>query len=103
MVMFVVKWHVIPSTKDKYLEWTKSSIPRMLKVPGIKEFRAYRTAMGDSQVVVTFEFENMSDFSSWHEKCFDNVLQEPFDLCTNVTSELWGPSPVVPEPIRPKG
>ena len=100
MVMYIVKWYVIPSTKDKYMEWTKSIIPRMLKVPGIKEFRAYRVALGDSQVVVTFEFENMADFSSWHEQCFD-MLQESYDLCNNVTAELWGPSPVVPKPIRP--
>lgn len=100
MVMFVLKWYIIPSTKDAYLEWTKSIIPRTLKVPGVKEFRAYRTALGDSQVVVTYEFENIADFSSWHEQCFD-MLQESYDLCANLTTELWGSSPVVPKPIRP--
>ncbi|MDW7670779.1 MAG: DUF4286 family protein [Bacillota bacterium] len=102
MIMFVIKWYVIPSTKDKYLEWTKSIIPRTLKVPGVKEFRAYRAAIGDTQAVVTYEFENMADFASWHEQCFD-MFQETYDLCANVTAELWGPSPVVPKPIRPEG
>jgi antibiotic biosynthesis monooxygenase (ABM) superfamily enzyme len=102
MVMYVVKWYVIPSTKDTYAEWTKSIIPRLLKVPGVKEFRAYRTAVGDSQAVVTFEFENMVDFGSWNEQCSD-MLQEGYDLCANMTSEIWGPSQLVPDPIRPGG
>ena len=100
MVMFVVKWYVHPSAKDTYAEWAGSITQRLLKVPGVKEFRAYRTAVGDSQVVVTYEFENMADFVSWHEQAGD-MLQECYERCTNVTSELWGPSPVVPKPIRP--
>ena len=32
-----------------------------------------------------------------------DVTSELRTLTTNVTTEVWGPSPVVPEPIRPGG
>lgn len=31
------------------------------------------------------------------------VVAELWTLATDVTLELWGPSPIVPQPIRPGG
>ena len=102
MVIYVMKWDIHPDKAEAYLNWTKSAIQRTLAVPGVVEFRAYRPASGTSQVVVTYEFADMAAWAAWqaHEDV-QKVLDELHTLATNVSLELWGPSPVVPAPIRP--
>jgi hypothetical protein len=102
MVLFVAKWDILSQSIKDYAEWAKASIPKELSIPGVVEFRAYRPATGSSQVVATYEFKDMASWSSWYshpdiQKLFDELRQ----FTTNVSTELWGPSPVVPEPIRP--
>lgn len=68
------------------------------------EFRAYRPLSGTSQVAITYEFADLDAWAAWRVyEDMQNVKDEPYTLATNVSSELWGPSPVVPEPIRPGG
>jgi quinol monooxygenase YgiN len=102
MVLYVMKWNILPDKVKAYLEWTQSAISRTLAVPGVVEFRAYRPATGASQVVVTYEFADMAAWAAWHDhEDTQKVLDELYTLTTNVSRELWGPSPVVPKPIRP--
>jgi antibiotic biosynthesis monooxygenase (ABM) superfamily enzyme len=104
MVLHVMKWDILPDKLEDYLKWTEGAIRRTLAVPGVVEFRAYRPATGASQVVVTYEFADMATWAAWqtHEDT-QKVLDELRTLAANVTIELWGPSPVVPKPIRPGG
>ncbi len=104
MVLHVMKWDILPDKLEDYLKWTEGAIRRTLAVPGVTEFRAYRPATGASQVVVTYEFADMATWVAWqtHEDT-QKVLDELRTLAANVTIELWGPSPVVPKPIRPGG
>ena len=102
MILYVVKWDIHPDKVDAYKEWAKSAIPRELSVPGVVEFRAYRPVTGSSQVVATYEFANMTTWATWQEhEDIQNIFEEGRLFTTNVNIELWGPSPVVPEPIRP--
>ncbi len=102
MVLYILKWDIHPDKVDAYLEWTQGAIQRTLAVPGVAEFRAYRPASGPSQVVISYEFADMAAWAAWqtHEDT-QKVLDELRSLALNVTMEIWGPSPVVPEPIRP--
>jgi quinol monooxygenase YgiN len=102
MVLFVVKWDIHPDKVDAYLEWLKSAVPRTLAVPGVVEFRGYRGACGVPQVVATYEFTDMAAWAAWHmHEEAQKVWSELHTLSLNVTTELWGPSPTVPAPIRP--
>lgn len=102
MVIFVMKWDVHPDKKEAYAGWTASAIPRTLAVPGVVEFRAYRVATGASQVVVTYEFPDMATWAGWYASDeAQAVLEELRTLAVGVVTELWGPSPLVPAPIRP--
>lgn len=104
MVLYIMKWDIHPDKGEAYLAWTKSAIQRTLAVPGVVEFRAYRSATGTSQAVVTYEFDDMAAWAAWQSnEDTQKVLDELHTLATNVSRELWGPSPVVPAPIRPKG
>lgn len=104
MVLFVVKWDIHPDKTEAYLEWLKSAIPRTLAVPGVVEFRGYRGVAGAPQIVATYEFADMAAWAAWrgHEEA-QKVWSELHTLGLNVTAELWGPSPLSPEPIRPGG
>ncbi len=102
MVLFVMKWDILPDKVEAYLEWTKGAIPRVLAIPGVVEFRAYRPVTGASQIVVTYEFADLATWAAFYaHEDVQKVLDELRTLATNVSHEIWGPSPVVPEPIRP--
>jgi quinol monooxygenase YgiN len=104
MVLFVVKWDIHPDKTEAYLEWLKSAVPRTLAVPGVVEFRAFRGAAGAPQIVTTYEFADMAAWAAWHSsEDAQKVWSELHTLGLNVTAELWGPSPVMPAPIRPGG
>lgn len=104
MVLYVLKWDVLPEKFEAYLEFTKSAIQRTLAVPGVVEFRGYRVAAGDSRIVVTYEFADLPTWAAWYgnEDC-QKVMDELRTYTSKLTIELWGTSPVVPKPIRPGG
>ena len=61
---------------------------------------AMREAGLPDQVVVTFEFADMNAWVNWQSN--NDMLklrQEASLFCNNIDYELWGPSPVVPEPL----
>ena len=104
MLLYVIKWNVHPDKGEAYAAFAKRAIPQTVGVPGLVEFRGYRPASGSSQVVVTYEFADMAAWSNWYNH--DNVQQVIAELRTvagDVTMEIWGPSPIVPQPIRPAG
>lgn len=102
MVLVVMKWDIHPDKVEAYLKWTESAIKRTLAAPGVVEFRAYRPVTGASQVVVTYEFADLATWAAWRgNEDVQKVLNELRTLTLNVNSELWGPSLVVPAPIRP--
>ena len=102
MVLLVQKWDIHPDKLEAYMKWVESAIRRTLAVPGVVEFRAYRAATGPDQVVTTYEFADMVAWATWYmNEDSQKVLAELHTLALNVTNELWGPSPVVPAPIRP--
>ena len=102
MVLYVCKWDIRPEKREEYAKWAEGTIRRIMKIPGIAEFRGYRPATGSQEVAVTYEFADMNAFSSWiSNEDVQQLFAEARSYCENMASELWGPSPVVPEPIRP--
>lgn len=50
------------------------------------------------------EFAYMTDWAEWHSHdTIQQILVEMRTVAIDVTSELWGPSPMTPEPVRPNG
>jgi quinol monooxygenase YgiN len=102
MVLHVIKYNIHPDKMEAYTKWTQNAIKRTLAVPGVVELRAYRTATGSHRMVVTYEFADMATWAAWqsHEEG-QKTRDELGTLATDITIEVWGPSPVVPKPIRP--
>jgi antibiotic biosynthesis monooxygenase (ABM) superfamily enzyme len=102
LILSVMKWDIHPDKVEAYLKWTESAIKRTLGVPGVVEFRAYRGSVGAPQVIITYEHADLASWAAWRaNKEVEKVFDELHTLGINVTTELWGPSPVVPKPIRP--
>ena len=102
MVLHVTKWDVHPDKVEAYSKWVGGAVQRLVAAPGVIEFRAYRGAAGAPNIVSTFEFADMAAWAAWWSHEDTQVLfTELHTLALNVTLELWGPSPVVPAPIRP--
>ena len=103
MVLYVLKWDVHPDKAESYPKWAESAIKRTVAGPGVVEFRSYRGAAGAPQVVITYEFADMAAWAAWlNNEEVKKVFSELHTIATNVTTELWGPSPIAPAPIKPK-
>jgi len=102
MVLYVAKWNIRPEKLGAYANWGKSTIQRLLAVPGVVEVRGYRAATGAHYVVVTYEFADMAAWAAWSSNEDVQKMRDELDAyATDVTYELWGPSPVIPKPIKP--
>jgi quinol monooxygenase YgiN len=106
MVLYVLKWDIRPDKAEAYLTWAQGAIQRNLAAPGVVEFRAYRGAAGPApgHAVITYEFADFEAWAAWYAD--DGVQQSTNEVrqyVENLTAELWGPSPVVPQPMRPGG
>ena len=102
MVLYVQKYEILPGKTEEFIDWAKAAIPQILAVPGLVEMRSYRTQAGNGQIVTTYEFADMAAWASWQSsETMQRMLVESRVYMLNVNAELWGPSPVVPEPLRP--
>ena len=104
MVLHIMKYDFLPDKAEAYAKWASdSAIPLIMKIPGLVEFRGYRPASGSHQIATTYEFKDMAAWAAWMESSdYAKLTAEFRPFVSNVSSELWGPSPVVPEPLRPK-
>lgn len=102
-VLNIFRWNIPLGKEKEYAEWVKGVIPRVLSVPVIKELRAYHGIAGTHQVMAIFEFAKMEDWLKfWESEAVQRIWAEMRTNVTDITSELWGPSPSAPEPLHPK-
>lgn len=104
MVLWIMKWDINPAKVDSYDEWAQGVIPKAIGAGGVVEFRAYRPITGSRRVVITTEFADIATWQSWYDsEAVQSILADMTSMLLNLETELWGPSPVVPQPIRPGG
>ena len=98
MVLYVLRWSISSEKLDAYKKWAELAIERTLIVPGLVEFRRYRTVASPSnQIVVTYEFTDLPAWAKWysHEEV-QKVLDELSMLVSNFSTEIWNMAPIVP-------
>ena len=104
MVLAIYKQIVHPDKLEAHAKWAQQAIPRMLAGPGLVELRGYRPAAGSTQIVVTFEFATLADWAAFASNPeMLAIIEESRAFLSHNEAEIWGPSPVLPEPIRPGG
>jgi heme-degrading monooxygenase HmoA len=88
---------------NAYAEWAKKVIGQVLRSPGLIEFRAHRNLLGSPQIRSISVWESLADWQGFFQseawQAAEAELRGRF--VSNFRVELWGPSPMVPEPLKP--
>jgi hypothetical protein len=88
--------------QQAYGEWAKKTIGVILQTFGVVEFRANRNLLGSPQVRATTVFQTLVDWSKFIDTDEWRTIEEELRaFATDILVEVWGPSPVLPEPVRP--
>jgi heme-degrading monooxygenase HmoA len=103
MFEYISTWDILPGVDEQaYAAYAKKVIGAALRQPGFVEFRANRSLMGSPQSRATFVWQALADWAAFAATAEYQALEtEGRQFMTNTHVELWGPSPIVPEPIRP--
>lgn len=88
--------------QEAYGEFVKRAIATVLQAPGLVEFRASRSLLGSPQVRSTTVWQTLADWARFSESSGWPALEVEFrSFAANIRVEIWGPSPIVAEPLRP--
>ena len=102
MAIVIVTWDIPGSTEQlpaygaKAAEWVKI----VMSQPGLKEYSAHRNPLGTTPQAMTIQnFATMESARAWIESdAAQIILTEMRSLgCTNISLQLWGASPLLPE------
>jgi heme-degrading monooxygenase HmoA len=104
MALLIHTWDLPYSKAD--LSWYENRgsewIPMVLRQPGVREFRAYRSpTMSSPQVMVQTEFETIDDLQRWMASNDYHQIMSELRGCGNITVQVWEASPIVPRTMRP--
>jgi len=90
--------------QQAYQEWAKKAIAFVMQSPGLIEFRANRNVLGSPFVRSTTVWQTLTDWANFAQsEEWEKIAAELRDsFGVNIRVEIWGPSPIVPEPLRPK-
>ena len=85
-----------------YTKVARSATQIMLSSKGFIEFRANRNLMGSPNVRRTSIWQSLSDYAVMAQSPeFQKITEDFRKFVTNIDVQIWGPSPISPEPIRP--
>jgi heme-degrading monooxygenase HmoA len=106
MIEVDIRYDLLPGIDLRaYEAWAKKVIGTMLQAPGIVEFRASRNMLGSPYVRARTVWQTMADWANFAGSATWQAMSAELrsQFGTNISVEIWGPSPVTPEPIRPGG
>jgi hypothetical protein len=94
---------LLPGTDQKaFAEFVKNVIATCMKAPGLIEYRANRNVLGSPHGRATTVWQSLSDWAKFVEsKEWAEIEAKARTFQTNIRVEIWGPSPLVPKPLRP--
>ena len=102
MIEVHMTWDFVPGVDRKgYGDWAKKAIGATLQTPGLIEFRANRNLCGSPQVLVVTLWESMAAYGNFTENTWPALEVEVNTYAQNIHYVMWGPSPVVPQPLHP--
>lgn len=88
--------------EEAYSRLARKATLMMKNAKGFIELRASRNLLGSPHVRRTSVWESMADWGRFAETSdFQKITHEFRQYTTHMHVNLWGPSPYVPEPIKP--
>ena len=102
MIESITTYDLLPGIDEKaYNEWSKKAVGTILKGSGVVELRAGRNTLGTPQIKVATVFKSYADWAKALETWWPPLEAELRKFSTNLRVEIWGPSPNVPDVLRP--
>jgi hypothetical protein len=103
MIEANLSFDLLPNVDMKaYGEWVKKTVESVARQPGLVEFRANRNLVGAPQIRTVSVWQSLGDWAKFTEgNDWQSMLAEMHRFAINVKVDLWGTSPVMPEPVRP--
>jgi hypothetical protein len=98
-----VSYDYLPGMDKKaYAELGKNAAAVILKAPGLIEYRANWNLLGSPQVRTTTVWRSLSDWAKFAQSNeWAEIVTQGRTFMTNIHVEIWGPSPIIPKPLRP--
>ena len=101
MVECNLTYDLLPNVDQKsFAAWSRKATEETLKAPGLIEFRSNRGLIAPAQERTSTDWQTMADWTRFVEGLWQHVEAELRTYATNIGVELWGPSPINPEPLR---
>ena len=102
MIEVAFAYDLVPGIDLKaYTSLTRRATALMLDADGFIEFRAHRNLTGSPQVRRTSVWESLMHWAAVTQtQEYQNLMAEFRLYVTNLDVQLWGPSPLAPEPVR---
>jgi heme-degrading monooxygenase HmoA len=103
MVEIAFTYDFVPGVDESgYSKLAKRATAMMVAAPGFLEFSAHRSLVGTPHVRRTSVWESLAHWAALAQSPeFQEITAEFRTYVTNVNVQMWGPSPLVPHPIRP--
>ncbi len=104
LIEVFVSYDLLPNIDQKaYVQLLRKAIVPILSQPGIVEIRARRNMSGSPEVLIVLVWETLADWNVFEmKKEWAELKKEVTEAyAKNMTVQVWGPSPIAPEPLRP--
>lgn len=89
--------------QQAYGELAKKALAALSRAPGLIEFRAHRNMIGSPHVRTTAVWRTLAEWAQARENPELQAFEPQFRaFITNDKVEIWGPSPILAEPFRPR-
>jgi hypothetical protein len=104
MIEVALTYDLLPGIdQDAYFQFLKKAIVLIFQQRGIVEIRAKRSLSGPPDVLISLTWETVADWRRLEStKEWTTLIEELKKLFVlNMKSQVWGPSPIAPDPLRP--
>lgn len=96
-------WNLRPGIDvAAYTNFSRDAVSQVLKATGFREFRAHRNMLGSPHVRATYVWQSLVDWANYQQTDeWQALMPRLNEYATHVEVQVWGPSPVMPESLRP--
>jgi len=104
MIEVALTYDLLPNIdQDDYFQFLKKAIVLVFQQRGIIEIRAKRSMSGSPEVLIELNWETVADWNRFEITTEWTTLIEELkkSFVLNMKSQVWGPSPIAPDPLRP--
>jgi len=104
MIEVAITYELLPDIdQNAYFLLFKKAVVPILQQPGIVEIRAMRSLSDPPGVLIMIGWESMADWNRFEfAKEWTTLIEElKKSFITNMKLQVWGPSPIAPELLKP--